>query len=366
VPSVELSGLSKAFRGAEAAAVHALSLAIEPGEHLALVGPSGSGKTTVLRLVAGFLVPDAGRIRLGGRLVADARTFVPPERRGVGMVFQDYALFPHLSVRQNVAFGLVRLPAADRDRRLAETLSMVGLTRLAERHPHELSGGEQQRVALARAIAPRPIVILLDEPFSSLDAGLRQQVRSDVCGILRESGVSAVFVTHDQDEALDLGDRIAVMNAGRLEQCGRPETVFAAPASRFVAEFLGRTDFLPGQVTPEGILTEIGLLAQPVAHAPGTAVEVAFRPDDVQIQPDPGATAQVSERRYQGTVNLYAVRLSSGRLVHSLQPHTRRIAPGTAVRVLAEPGHALACFRVEAAEPAADLRGNQAGSTPGR
>jgi iron(III) transport system ATP-binding protein len=344
--------VSKSFGGG-AAAVQALSLAIAPAEQVALLGPSGSGKSTVLRLLAGFLVPDAGQIRLGGRLVAGGRTFVPPERRGVGMVFQDYALFPHLTVRQNVAFGLHRLPAAERDRRVGETLALVGLEPLAGRHPHELSGGEQQRVALGRAIAPRPIVILLDEPFSSLDAGLRQQVRADVVGILRESGVSAVFVTHDQDEALELGDRIAVMNAGRLEQCGDPEAVFARPASRFVAEFLGRTDFLPGRVTAEGILTEIGLLAQPVDLAVGTAVEVAFRPDDVQLDADSEAGARIGERHYQGTVNLYAVCLPSGRRVHSLQPHTRRLTPGTAVRVRAAPGHALACFpSAEAPDPA--------------
>jgi len=317
---------------------------VQPGEILALIGPSGCGKTTTLRLIAGFERPDAGRIEIGDRVVADAQTFVPPERRQVGMVFQIYALFPHLSVADNVTYGLHRNGRQDRSARMREILDLVGLSDLHARMPHQLSGGQQQRVALARALAPRPNVLLLDEPFSGLHAGMREQVREDVRGILRESGISAIFVTHDQDEALFMGDRVAVLNAGQLEQVGTPEEVFGAPATRFVAEFMGKTDFLPGEVTVQGVLTEIGLLDQPAAFPIGTPVEVAFRPDDVRLIPDPAGTARVTERHFKGALNMYCVRLSSGRMIHSFQAHTLALAPGTPVRAVAEPGHALACF----------------------
>ncbi|MGH2593550.1 MAG: ABC transporter ATP-binding protein, partial [Anaerolineae bacterium] len=213
-----------------------------------------------------------------------------------------------------------------------------------------LSGGQQQRVALARALAPRPIVFLLDEPFSSLDAGLREQVREDVARILRESGASVIFVTHDQEEALFMGDRLAVLNAGRLEQEGTPEEVFGAPATRFVAEFMGKTDFLPGEVTAGGIRTEIGHLAQQVALPIGTPVEVAFRPDDVRLIPDPAGSARITERRFKGALNMYCVRLPSARMIHSYQAHTLTLAPGTSVHAVAEPGHALACFVLNGAK----------------
>jgi len=243
-----------------------------------------------------------------------------------------------------VTYGLHRNGRQDRSARMREILDLVGLSDLHARMPHQLSGGQQQRVALARALAPRPNVLLLDEPFSGLHAGMREQVREDVRGILRESGISAIFVTHDQDEALFMGDRVAVLNAGQLEQVGTPEEVFGAPATRFVAEFMGKTDFLPGEVTVQGVLTEIGLLDQPAAFPIGTPVEVAFRPDDVRLIPDPAGTARVTERHFKGALNMYCVRLSSGRMIHSFQAHTLALAPGTPVRAVAEPGHALACF----------------------
>lgn len=211
------------YTGAGPAAVDGLSLSVAEGETVALLGPSGSGKTTVLRLVAGFERPDAGAVWIAGRPVAAAGVWVPPEARGVGMVFQDYALFPHLTAAENVAFGLHCLNRIDRSPRTDEVLDLVGMRAYAGRYPHELSGGQQQRVALARALAPRPFAVLLDEPFSNLDADLRAQVREEVRAILKQTGTSALFVTHDQEEALLLGDRVALIHEGRLQQVDTPE-----------------------------------------------------------------------------------------------------------------------------------------------
>jgi iron(III) transport system ATP-binding protein len=341
------------------AAVDRLSLDVAPGEILALLGPSGSGKTTLLRLVAGFERPDDGEVWIAGRRVAGGGDWVPPEARGVGMVFQDYALFPHLTVAENVEFGLHCVLVAERGPRTAEVLDLVGMRGLAARYPHELSGGEQQRVALARALAPRPFAVLLDEPFSNLDADLRRQVREEVRGILTSAGISAVFVTHDQEEALMLGDRVAVINAGRLEQVGTPEEIFHAPRTRFVAGFFGRADFLPARVTARGLETEAGLVAQrvtPLASGDGH-VELLVRPDDVTIIAAPDGAGTVLDRLFAGSEIIYRVALPSGRVLHSRQPHTVELPRGARVAVRVAPGHPLACFHngaaleVEAAEP---------------
>jgi iron(III) transport system ATP-binding protein len=318
-------------------------LTVARGEILALLGPSGCGKTTTLRLIAGFERPTSGAIEINSQTVANADKFVPADRRQIGMVFQNYALFPHLNVAENIAYGV---KPAERKARVREVLETVELTDLATRMPHELSGGQQQRVTLARALAPRPTVLLLDEPFSGLDAGLRLQVRTEVARILRATGATAIVVTHNQEEAFFLGDRIAVMQAGRIEQVGTPEDVFGAPATRFVAEFLGETDFLPGQVSGSGIETELGFLEQPVELPFGTRVHVAFRSDDVSLIQDHAGPARVVERRFQGTTTLYRVQLASGSIVHSRQQHTVQLEPGTPVRVLAQPGHALAFFEL--------------------
>lgn len=338
--AVYCAGLTKSF--GEVRAVDNFTLTVLRGEILALLGPSGCGKTTVLRLIAGFEEPDAGRVEIGERVVADTGVFVPPERRRVGMVFQSYALFPHMTVAENVAYGLRR--REDRAARVREVLDLVGLRGLASRYPHELSGGQQQRVALARALAPGPEVLLLDEPFSNLDAGLRMQMREDVRDILKASGTTAVFVTHDQEEALFMGDRVAIVNAGRLEQVGTPEDVYQTPASRFVAEFMGHTGFMPGFVRAEGLETELGFLSQRVLLPPGAQVEVLVRPDDVSLHPDPQGDARVVDHIFQGMHNLYRVQLPSGRVVEVLAPHVLHLPPGTPVRVLLTPGHPLACF----------------------
>jgi len=344
--AIQCTQLSKTF--GQVQALDNLSLTVHEGEMVALVGPSGCGKTTLLRLLAGFERPDSGEICIGGQLVADSDRMIPPEQRGVGMVFQDYALFPHLSVADNVGFGLGYLSKDSRRAKAQDALARVGLAGYASRFPHELSGGERQRVALARALAPQPVVVLLDEPFSNLDADRRAQVREDVREILAASGATAIFVTHDQEEALFMGDRLAVLCQGRIEQAGSPDEVFHCPATRFVAEFMGQTDFLLGCVTTEGVMTEIGLLAQRVSAPPGTQVELAVRGDDIRLEllsaSESGAPAVVTARYFKGAQNIYRVRLPSGQIIHSIQPHTRVFSAGTRVRAVVDPHHDLACF----------------------
>jgi len=347
--AVQCEGISKLF--SRTPAVRHVDLTVIQGEILALLGPSGCGKTTTMRLIAGFERPDQGRITIGDRPVAAPNLFVPPEQRQVGMVFQNYALFPHMSVAANVAYGLGRGRA--HQAQVNAMLELVGLATMGKRMPHELSGGQQQRVALARALAPQPQVLLLDEPFSGLDAGLRDQVRGEVARILRESGATVIVVTHNQDEALYLGDRVAVMNAGKVEQVAVPEALYLAPASRFVAEFMGTAFFVQGVAQPHGLETEVGFWPQPMPLAAGTPLEVAARPDDVTLIADPQGAAYITNSTYRGGSYLYDVRLPSGTLVRCEEPHTRYYAPGTAVRVELTPGHALAYFTPQETAPRA-------------
>ncbi|MBI3998803.1 MAG: ABC transporter ATP-binding protein [Armatimonadetes bacterium] len=344
-PVVVLREVVRRFDTDTPPAVDGLSLDVAEGEILALLGPSGSGKTTALRLVAGFERPDAGEIWIARRKVAGGGLWVPPEARGVGMVFQDYALFPHLTVEENVAFGLHCFHWFERGPRTRQTLELVGMSDFASRYPHELSGGQQQRVALARALAPRPFAVLLDEPFSNLDSDLRAQIRDEVRTILKQTGTSAIFVTHDQEEALLIGDRVGLLCAGRLEQVDAPEAIFHAPKTRFVAGFFGRADFVPARVTPRGLQTEVGVLPQRVPLPENDTVEILVRPDDVAIAASPDGPGVVQRRLFQGSAIIYCVQLPSGRRIHSLQPHTTRIEPGSRVEVTLAPGHTLACFR---------------------
>jgi iron(III) transport system ATP-binding protein len=330
---LELSGIGKRFGANRPAAVADLTLSLEGGHILALLGPSGCGKTTTLRLIAGFEVPDAGEIAIAGRVVARAgEAGVPPEARSVGVVFQDYALFPHLTVAANVAFGLARVPRAERRARIGRMLDLVGLGDMAERYPHELSGGQQQRVATARALAPAPTLLLLDEPFSNLDADLRAQMRDEVQKVLRTTGTTAIFVTHDQEEAFTIADEVGVLNQGRLEQLGSPQTVYHHPATPFVAEFVGAADFLPGLVTAAGIVTEIGVFANVEGREPGAKLRVMIRPDDVTFVPDPAGDAVLVQRYFRGSENLYCLGLPSGHRVHSSQPSSAAFASGLRVR----------------------------------
>jgi len=344
-PVLALRGVIKHF-GATAA-LDGISLDIRTGELLAVVGPSGCGKSTMLRAVAGLMRIDAGQIMLRSRVVAGPGTFVPPERRAVGVVFQDLALFPHLDVTDNVSFGLDRrrrgrLGGRRNSRRVAEVLEMVGLEPLGRRYPHELSGGEQQRVALARALAPEPAVVLLDEPFSHLDRNLRATVREHTVDVLRAAGATGVFVTHDQEEALAAGDRLAVMRAGRLDQVATPEEVFHRPVTRFVATFLGEADFVPGQRRGRHVDTVLGTL--PVTEAGSGPCRVMLRPHEIGLDADPTGDAVVTQTEFRGATVLHHVRLGEGTAVRGLRPHTSPLSVGSRVRVRPLVDHPLAVF----------------------
>lgn len=321
-------------------AVENLSLEVVQGETLSLLGPSGCGKTSTLRLIAGFEVPQRGTIRIGGKAVAGEEEWKPPERREVGMVFQDLALFPHLTVGKNVAFGLSGWEIEKRKNRVNEVLELVNLSGFPNRYPHELSGGQQQRVALARALAPSPQLILLDEPFSGLDADMRLQVRREVKDILNRSGLTAIFVTHDQVEAFDLSDNVAVMNRGRIDQVGNPENLYHHPESLFVARFLGLADLVPGKIWNERVHTALGnFLYSPNDSllSEGTPVEAIIRPADVDIIPSADGEASVVARHFRGSDNLYTIALPSGERVRSQTPWNFILELGSRVTITVEP-----------------------------
>lgn len=277
-------------------AVDDVTLSVAPGEILGLLGPSGCGKSTTLRLVAGLESLQQGEVRIGGQTMADTRTDVPTERRHVGMVFQDHALFPHLSVSDNISFGLGHLSAAERRDRAAFWAGRLGLTPHLQTYPHQLSGGEQQRVALARALAPEPRVMLLDEPFSSLDSRLRDQIRDETVAVLKQAGTATLLVTHDPEEAMRMGDRIALMQAGRIEQIDTPDRIYAMPATPFAARFLSETNEIPGRVQGGRLQTPLGVVAAPQI-ADGAAAILMFRPEALQEQREgDGGFAMTVER----------------------------------------------------------------------
>jgi iron(III) transport system ATP-binding protein len=309
--AVRLQGLTKRF-GEDVAAVRDLTLEIRHGELLSLLGPSGCGKTTTLRLIAGFLAPDTGEIWIGDRRLSSARETVPPERRGMSMLFQSYAVWPHKTVAENVTYGLRfrAVPRADWPRRLRDALALVRLDGFADRYPGELSGGQQQRVALARALVVEPTILLLDEPLSNLDANLREEMRFEIRRLHEASQITAVYVTHDQAEAMVTSDRIAVMNAGRIEQVGTPAEVYERPATAFVAGFIGRTNLLKGRLAADGrVACEGGLELVTTAgpeHPLGEAVAVSIRPHTVSLAlaAGPGGSAADGARLnvFTGTV----------------------------------------------------------------
>ncbi len=340
--AVALEAVEKRFGDGEGTiAVRGVTLEVADGAFLAVLGPSGCGKTTTLRMVAGFETPTAGEIRIGGATVsAPARSlFVPPELRRIGMVFQSYAVWPHMTVAENVGYPLRlrRVPASERARRVAALLELTRLEGLERRYAHQLSGGQQQRVALARALASEPAVLLLDEPLSNLDARLRQEMRVELKAIQRRVGTAILHVTHDQDEALALADRIAVMAAGRLHQVDRPEVVYAAPADRFVAEFLGYVGFLPAEPAGPDRVRLLGLDGAPsvAARVPPGAAGVgvlAFRPSQVELtEPGRGLGGRVAARVYRGEGFEYRIRVGAHQIAAT---GNRAVGEGEAVGLL--------------------------------
>ncbi|MGY3254630.1 iron(III) transport system ATP-binding protein [Thermostichus sp. MS-CIW-19] len=358
---LEVEHISKGFPGQRQLVLQEVAFRLPQGDILGIVGPSGCGKTTLLRTIAGFEQPDSGRILLGGRVVAGEGQWIPPERRGVGLVFQDFALFPHLDVLANVMFGLrptalfgsaagggsrsssaeVGGAAQQARERADEVLRLVGLEDYAHRYPHELSGGQQQRVALARALAPKPSLILLDEPLSNLDVQVRYYLREEIRKILKQTQTSAIFVTHDQEEALCLSDWVAVMREGRIEQWGSPEEVYREPATRFVAEFIAQANFLRCE------RREFGWQAEGLLHIPFQALrdqpdphlrqgELMIRQEELRLHPNPQGRVTIRDRQFLGREYRYCLVTETGKQLHAL---AREALPvGTRVQVTVEQG----------------------------
>ena len=345
--------------------VDGVSFAVESGSIACLLGPSGCGKTTLLRCIAGFEEIAAGEIRVDGRLVSSAGLRLPPEQRRIGMVFQDYALFPHLTVAANIGFGLARLGGSERRSRVSELLDTVGLSGQGTKYPHELSGGQQQRVALARALAPQPQLILLDEPFSNLDVDLRERLSLEVRAILKSQRITAVLVTHDQHEAFAMADEVGVMAGGSIQQWDTPYRVYHQPANHFVADFVGQGVFLPGVVIDESrVEVELGLLESRLplecsqgceACGKGCGVEVLLRPDDIIHDDQAGLLAEVRHKAFRGAEILYTLRLASGVEVLSLVPSHHNHAIGERIGIRLDVDHVVA-FKTPMRSPAVTPR----------
>lgn len=303
--------------------VHNVSFNLDDGQIGCLLGPSGCGKTTVLRTIAGFETPSHGTINISGELISCPKRQLAPEKRNIGMVFQDFALFPHLTVADNIRFGLKDLSAKEQQQRISELLSMIGMTTLAKSYPHQLSGGQQQRVALARAMAPRPSILLLDEPFSSMDVELREQLAREVRAILKQENITAILVTHDQNEAFAMADEICVMNDGSIQQHDSAYNLYHQPTNRFVADFIGEGVIIAGMVVGKNMVnTELGNIqgTLPDGIKKGHKVDVLIRPDDVIHNDNATETAIVVERAFRGSDFLYTLRMQSGTEVLCLVP----------------------------------------------
>jgi iron(III) transport system ATP-binding protein len=352
---VSLRGLTKKFT--DAAAVNELDLEIGDGEFVSLLGPSGCGKTTTLRLLAGFLQPDAGEIRVDGKMVSSPALLVPPERRNMSMIFQSYAVWPHMTVAQNVAYGLKfkKLAKQEIDAKVTKLLGVVHLAELKDRYSAELSGGQQQRVALARALVVEPQILLMDEPLSNLDANLREEMRFEIRRLHEEFKITTVYVTHDQAEAMATSDRIAVLDRGRLVQVGQPAEIFDRPKTRFVAEFVGKANILTGRMEDDGRL----LLADGVkirlnrAGAPSGEVSVCLRPHNIMLVADPSAARDLADQGYNlfsGTIRRsiyfgdavdYNVELASRAFLRVIAPPSQRFDSGQSIHAAAHPDHCV-------------------------
>jgi iron(III) transport system ATP-binding protein len=332
--------------------VQNLDLHLNAGDIGCLLGSSGCGKTTTLRAIAGFEPVHEGEIHLGGELISKAGFTLAPEKRRIGMVFQDYALFPHLTVAQNIAFGIRKHP--QQEKVIGEMLELVNLAGLGKRYPHELSGGQQQRVALARALAPEPQLLLLDEPFSNLDVELRRRLSHEVRDILKSRGTSAILVTHDQEEAFAVSDHVGVFKEGRLEQWDTPYNLYHEPATPFVASFVGQGYFIRGRLSsPETVSTELGELRGNRAYlwADGSAVDVLLRPDDIVHAPDSALRARIIAKSFQGAATLYRLQLGTGSELEAIFPSHIDHAPGAEVGIKVAADH-LVLFAAPGSTPA--------------
>ncbi len=340
---LDVSGLQVTYPGRTEPAVQGVSLSLRAGDIGVLIGPSGCGKTTLLRAVAGLEKTSGGTIRLAQQVVSGEGTHTAPEQRRIGMVFQDYALFPHMTVGHNVAFGLAHLSAAERTQRVQEALALVGLDGHAARFPHELSGGQQQRVALARALAPQPQLLLLDEPFSNLDVDLRERLAHEVRLILKAANITALLVTHDQLEAFAIGDRIGVMDRGHLQQWDDAYTLYHRPATRFVAEFIGHGVFAPATLeqsgqqilvrTPLGVLSDVEECPLPSAFEHGQC-DVLLRADDIVHDDHAPVQAQIMRKAFRGSEFLYTLQLQGGQLIMAHVPshHDHKVGEWIGIR----------------------------------
>lgn len=322
-----------------------MSLTVHVGEIICLLGPSGCGKTTTLRAIAGFIQPTRGAINLANETVASPNIMMPPEKRQVGMIFQDHALFPHLSVRENIAFGLDKLDKTTQIERVKHYMQLVQIQALADKYPHELSGGQQQRVAVARALAPHPRLLLMDEPFSNLDVNLRKQMQWQLQEVLRKEGITAIIVTHDQEEAFAMADRVALLSDGRLQQIGSPYNLYHEPANRTVASFIGLGSFMNATVqdphhleTEAGIITSSEAFSWPVGHK----VELLLRPDDILPNPDSPLKATVVHKVFKGAATLYCVELKRGTPLEVIFPSHFDYNIGDEIGIDVEADHVVA------------------------
>jgi len=351
---LEVSKLDVQYPGRSKPAVLGATLGLRAGDIGVLIGPSGCGKTTLLRAVAGLEMPSSGYVALDKKIVSTSQMRVPAEERRIGMVFQDYALFPHLNVEGNVSFGIAHMPPQERSARVREVLEWVGLTGSLQRYPHELSGGQQQRVALARALAPRPQLLLLDEPFSNLDVDLRERLAHEVRGILKAAGATALFVTHDQLEAFAIGDMIGVMHEGQVHQWDDAYTLYHRPATRFVADFIGHGVFAPATIvergghvvvqTPLGDLSDVAECPLPGAY-PGGECDVLLRADDIVHDDSAPVKAQITRKAFRGSEFLYTLQLSSGLAVMAHVPSHHDHTLGEWIGIRAQVDHVVTFTR---------------------